>query len=83
MTDKRLSSIEADIKLIRAALLGHEGNSEEGLLAITRKNEREIADLRSTFRTVWAAIVAIPVIAAAVAFFMPDMPAPQPNRGQH
>lgn len=72
MSDKRLTNIEADIKLIKAALLGHEGNADEGLLYITRKNERQIADLRSTLRTVWAAIVAIPIIAAAVAFFVPD-----------
>ena len=70
--DKRLSSIEADIKVIKAAILGHEGNADEGIIAISRKNEREIADLRSTLRTVWAAVVAIPIIAMAVTFFVPD-----------
>ena len=72
--EKRLSAIEGDIKLIKAALLGHEGNADDGLLAITRKNERDIAEMRVTFKTIWAAIVAIPIIAGAVAFFMPDLP---------
>lgn len=72
--NKRLSTIEADIKLIKAALLGHEGNAEEGVLAITRNSERRIAKLETERSTIWAAIVAIPIIAGAVALFMPDLP---------
>ncbi len=74
MSDKRLSIMEADIKLIKAALLGHEGNAKEGILAITRQSERRISKLETERSTIWAAIVAIPVIAGAVALFMPDMP---------
>jgi len=74
MSDKRLSSMEADIKLIKAALLGHEGNADEGILAITRHSERRIAKLETERSTLWAAIVAIPVVAGAITFFMPDIP---------
>ncbi len=74
MSEKRLSNIESDIKLIKAALLGPEGNADEGVLAITRKTEHRVTKLETERSTIWAAIVAIPIIAAAVAIFMPDTP---------
>jgi len=73
MSDKRLANIETKIEVLTSAILGHDGNSNEGLLAITRKNERDITEMRTMQRTLWGAILAIPVIAATVAFFMPDL----------
>jgi hypothetical protein len=79
MSEKRLARMENDISLIKAAILGPEGNHSEGILAISRKNEREIATLRTTLKTLWAAVIAIPLIATAVTFFVPEASAYQNN----
>jgi len=75
-----IADIQADIKVIKAALLGHEGNSKEGVLAITRDTERRVSKLETERSTIWAAIVAIPIVAAALTFFMPELPASRPDR---
>lgn len=56
---------------IHTALFGPKSNPEEGIFAITKKNEREIAGLRTSLRTLLMGLMAIPTIAAIVALFAP------------
>lgn len=77
---RTVSEMQADIKVIKAALLGPEGNPNEGILAITRSNERRVSKLETERSTIWAAIVAIPIVAAALTFFVPELPLNRPDR---
>lgn len=42
-----------------------------------------VGKLETKLGTIWAAIVAIPIIAGAVAFFMPEYPPQSPTKGQY